>query len=125
MRRALVLLPLLAPGLAQAACLVTLKTTLLLTWDAPAAPPPGVTLTGYTLERQSGSGAWTPLPPLGATARAATDAGLAAGQTYTYRIKDTGTLPDGSAGESAYATSQPCVQVLSLPVPQNLQATPQ
>ncbi len=122
-RSVLLLLLLAAAGPGHAACLATLRPTVQLAWDAPA-PAGWFTLTGYTLEQQTDSGAFVPFPPLPATAGTFTAAGLPPGHTYTYRLKDQGTV-NGVAGESDYAPERPCVQVLLLPVPQNLKATPQ
>ena len=110
---AVVLLLALAPP-ATAACLATRHTSVLLAWDAPALAP-GDTITGYAPKQQMDSDAFPAFPPLAADRLSFPVAGLPARHTYTYRIKDRGTLADGSQAESAYDASQPCVTVEAPP----------
>lgn len=106
-----------------------LGKTLVLAWDAAPSQPAGVTLTGYLLERQVDTGAWTAFPALGATVLTYTDATLQAGHTYYYRVSATGKDASGVSGQSGYATmsttAPPCAAVAIVTAPANLRATPQ
>ncbi len=95
------------------------NTTYTATYSLPAAPaaPSGLTATsqsstqinlswvdnagnetGYKIERRTGAGAWTQIATPAANATTYSDAGLAAGTTYEYRVRAT-----GAGGDSAYS----------------------
>ena len=58
-----------------------------LTWSAPASNG-GASITGYTLQRKSGSGSYADVSSgIGAGATSYSDTGLAANTAYTYRIR--------------------------------------
>lgn len=102
-------------ALAQPTCTPqsTQNTSITLAWD-PQPQPPGSTLTAYVFERQTDAGPWVALPAPLLTASQTTDTGLVVGHTYTYRLRVSGTLADGTAmttGFASHGSPPPCVTI--------------
>lgn len=105
----------------------TLSTTVTLAWT-PRTQPLGVTVTAYVLERQTDTGPWVALTPPSLTQVTATDTGLVAMHTYTYRLSLKGIIPGGilaTSGYAEYGTPPPCVSITVVNAPAGLTATPQ
>ncbi len=80
------------------------KTEIDLTWSAPAAN--GRPITGYTLQRKTGSGTYADgSTVLGISATAYSDTGLTPGTTYTYRVRAINSLGDGAWSNEPSATT--------------------
>jgi Fibronectin type III domain len=113
---------------AQTVCTAMTGSTVSLAWTAPA-PSPGVTYTSYLIDRQMDTGPWIQVQNLPVSVTGIVDPspgapGLLPGHKYTWRIRDTATMSDGTAATSVYAVAQPCVMV-GLGTPANFTATPQ
>ncbi len=76
-----------------------------LSWTAPADDG-GAAITGYTLERKSGTGSYANVSTaIAASATSYSDTGLASGTAYTYRIRAVNSVGDGAWSNEASATT--------------------
>lgn len=121
------LLSLATVALAQApvVCVPTRMpdTSLTLSWTKPVVSP-GLTLTGYRVDRQTDTGPWAPLRTMPVTALSTTDEGLLPGHRYNYAVFAVYTNAEAQIVTSLVGTHAtdgtfpPCVEVLApLPVP--------
>ncbi len=88
-------------AVANLAATAASSTQIRLTWTAPSDG--GSPITGYTLQRKSGSGSYTNVSTtISATATSYLDTGLTPGTTYTYQIS-----ARNSEGAGAWSSNEP------------------
>ncbi|MBF6593945.1 MAG: fibronectin type III domain-containing protein [Thermaceae bacterium] len=63
------------------------SSTIALSWTAATTPANGGSVSGYSLERKTGSGTYAAVRALRFDATTFTDIGLTASTTYTYRLR--------------------------------------
>lgn len=81
------------------------SSTVALSWTAATTPANGGGLTGYSLERKTGSGTYAVVRALRFDATTFTDIGLTASTTYTYRLRAQNAFGFGPYSGEASATT--------------------